>query len=73
MFGILYPSMRTCSLCSKGTKVGRNRSHAQNRTPRTFMANIQKVTLTVGEGKISGAFCAKCLKKLKNEAKEINA
>jgi len=61
--------MRTCSLCKKGTKVGRNRSHAQNRTPRTFMANIQKVTLNVGEEKISGSFCTKCIKKLKNEAK----
>jgi len=60
--------MRTCSLCKKGTKVGRNRSHAQNRTPRTFMANIQKVTLNVGEEKISGSFCTKCIKKLKREA-----
>ena len=62
--------MRTCSLCKKGTKIGQNRSHAQNRTPRTFMANIQKVTLTVGEDKISGTFCAKCLKRLKKEAGE---
>ena len=62
--------MRTCSLCSKGTKVGRNRSHAQNRTPRTYKANIQKVTLSVGEDKISGIFCTKCLKRLKKETKE---
>jgi large subunit ribosomal protein L28 len=62
--------MRTCSLCKKGTKIGRNRSHAQNRTSRTFMANIQKVTLTVGKNKISGRFCTKCLKRLKKEAKE---
>jgi len=62
--------MRTCSLCNKGTKIGQNRSHAQNRTPRTFMANIQKVTLTVGEDKISGIFCTKCLKRLKKEAGE---
>lgn len=62
--------MRTCSLCNKGTRVGKNRSHAQNRTPRTFMANIQKVTMVVGENKISGTFCAKCLKRLKKETKE---
>ena len=71
MFGILYPSMRTCSLCAKGTKIGRNRSHAQNRTPRTFMANIQKVTLSVGDEKISGVFCTKCLKRLKLETKAV--
>ncbi|HPT66239.1 MAG TPA: 50S ribosomal protein L28 [Candidatus Woesebacteria bacterium] len=62
--------MRTCSLCNKGTKIGQNRSHAQNRTPRTFMANIQKVTLVVGEDKISGNFCTKCLKRIKKEATE---
>lgn len=61
--------MRRCSLCGKGTVIGRNRSHAQNRTPRTYKANIQKVTLTVGEDKISGTFCTKCLKRLKKEAK----
>lgn len=58
---------RTCSLCSKGTRIGRNRSHAQNRTPRTFMANIQKVTLLMGEEKISGTFCSKCIKRMKKE------
>ena len=62
--------MRTCSLCSKGTKIGRNRSHAQNRTKRTFMANIHKVTMSVGEEKISGEFCAKCLKRLKKETQK---
>ncbi len=62
--------MRTCSLCGKGTSVGRNRSHAQNRTPRTYKANIQKVTLSVGEDKINGVFCTKCLKKLKKEVKQ---
>ena len=64
--------MRTCSLCAKSTKVGRNRSQAQNRTPRTFMANIQKVTLSVGDEKISGVFCTKCLKRLKMETKAVN-
>jgi ribosomal protein L28 len=34
------------------------------------MANIQKVTLMVGEDKISGSFCTKCLKRIKKEAKE---
>ena len=61
--------MRKCSLCKRGTKVGRNRSHAQNRTAKTFMANIQKVTMKVGEDIISGKFCTKCLKKIKSEAK----
>lgn len=57
----------TCSLCNKGTTIGRNRSHAQNRTSRTFKANVQKVTLSVNGEKLSGAFCSKCLKRLKKE------
>lgn len=61
--------MRTCALCAKKTKISRNRSHAQNRTPRTYKANIQKVTLTLGEDKISGNFCTKCIKRLKMETK----
>ena len=63
--------MRTCTLCGKGTKIGRNRSHAQNRTPRTYKANIQKITMSVGKEKISGNFCTKCIKKLKGEAKKL--
>lgn len=59
--------MRTCQLCGKGTRIGRIRSHAQNRTPRTFMANIQKVSISVGGEKVSGNFCAKCIKKIKGE------
>ena len=59
---------RTCVLCGKGTRIGRNRSHAQNRTSRTFMANIHKVTLMIGGEKLGGNFCSKCLKGLKKEA-----
>lgn len=56
---------RSCDLCNKSTKIGRNRSHAQNRTARTFGVNIQKVTMMAGEEKVSGNFCTKCIKKLK--------
>ena len=65
--------MRTCSLCSKGTVVGRNRSHAQNRTPRTFKANIQKVTLMLEGKPLSGEFCTKCLNRLRVETKKAVA
>ena len=58
---------RTCSLCGKGTRIGRNRSHAQNRTARTYKANVHKVTLTIEGEKLGGIFCGKCLKKLKSE------
>jgi len=58
---------RTCDLCDKKTRIGRNRSHAQNRSPRTFKANVQKLTMAWGEDKVSGSFCTKCIKKMKKE------
>ena len=64
---------RTCNLCGKGTRIGRNRSHAQNRTARTFKANIQKVSLSLGDDKLSGSFCSKCLKRLKKETQQKTA
>lgn len=47
--------------------IQRNRSHAQNRTPKAYKANIQKVSIIVGEGKIAGKFCTKCIKKMRKE------
>lgn len=36
---------RICELTGKGRLVGNNVSHAKNRTRRTFLPNLQKVTL----------------------------
>ncbi len=36
---------RICELTGKGRMVGNNVSHAKNRTKRTFLPNLQKVTL----------------------------
>ncbi len=66
---IVYP-MRRCSLCGKGTVISRNRSHAQNRTPKAYKANIQKVSLDLAGEKIGGYFCTKCIKRLKKEVKD---
>lgn len=57
----------TCDLCSKGTKIGRNRSHAQNRTQRSYKANVHKVTMSVGLDKVSGNFCSKCIKRIRKD------
>ncbi|MBU1129848.1 50S ribosomal protein L28, partial [Patescibacteria group bacterium] len=51
--------------CGKKTRIGRNRSHAQNRSSRKFKANVQKVTLVIGGKKTSGEFCTKCIKRWK--------
>lgn len=36
---------RVCELTAKGRQVGHNVSHANNRTKRTFLPNLQNVTL----------------------------
>ena len=44
---------RICELTGKGRMVGNNVSHANNKTKRTFLPNLQNVTLisdTLGEG-----------------------
>jgi large subunit ribosomal protein L28 len=44
---------RICELTGKGRQVGHNVSHANNKTKRTFLPNLQNVTLlsdTLGTG-----------------------
>ncbi len=36
---------RICELTAKGRQVGHNVSHANNKTKRTFLPNLQNVTL----------------------------
>lgn len=67
---VIITAMRVCSNCGKKTRIGRNRSHAQNRSSRTFKANIQKITFRIGDDKLSGNFCTKCIKRMKRELKE---
>lgn len=37
--------MRQCEICGKGPSVGNNVSHANNKTKRVFLPNLQNVTL----------------------------
>ena len=44
---------RICELTGKGRQVGNNVSHANNKTKRTFLPNLQNVTLisdALGQG-----------------------
>jgi large subunit ribosomal protein L28 len=44
---------RVCELTGKGRQVGNNVSHANNKTKRTFLPNLQNVTLisdSLGQG-----------------------
>src|SRR5579871_4828242 len=41
----INPMSRVCELTGKGRQVGHNVSHANNKTKRTFLPNLQNVTL----------------------------
>ena len=41
----INPMARVCELTGKGRQVGNNVSHANNKTKRTFLPNLQNVTL----------------------------
>jgi large subunit ribosomal protein L28 len=48
----IFTMSRICELTGKGRMVGNNVSHANNKTKRTFLPNLQNVTLmsdTMGE------------------------
>ena len=50
-----------CFVCEKGVAFGNNRSHANNKTRRTWKPNLQVVRV-VHEGKITKVkVCTRCL------------
>jgi large subunit ribosomal protein L28 len=54
--------MAKCAVCGKGPKVGNNVSHANNKTKRRFLPNIQRVRVKQ-EGSVTRKYvCTTCLK-----------
>ncbi len=54
--------MAKCSICSKSTIFGNNRSHAENKTKRTWKPNVRKVRI-VQDGIAKSAYvCTRCLR-----------
>jgi large subunit ribosomal protein L28 len=47
--------MAQCEITGKRTRVGNNVSHANNKTKRTFKANIQKVKIVDENGTVRRA------------------
>ncbi|MGE3842834.1 MAG: 50S ribosomal protein L28 [Vicinamibacterales bacterium] len=54
--------MKSCEICGKGPKFGRNISHAHNVTPRRFEPNLQTVRATVGGRNRRVRVCTRCLR-----------
>lgn len=58
---------KVCSKCGKGKMVGRNVSHSNRKTSRTFEVNLQKVNVTQQGSTQKQYVCAKCLKTSKKD------
>jgi len=55
--------MAKCQLCGKKPSFGNNVSHAKNRTRRTWKPNIQKTTVTLGDGvQKQLKLCTRCMR-----------
>ncbi|OPZ09319.1 MAG: 50S ribosomal protein L28 [candidate division BRC1 bacterium ADurb.BinA292] len=67
--------MANCVVCGKGPQVGHSVSHANNKTKRRWLPNIQKIRIN-WEGRVRMApVCASCLRsgKVTKAARGVNA
>jgi large subunit ribosomal protein L28 len=53
---------RTCEVCGKGPKVGRQVSHAHNVSARRFEPNLQEIRVSVKGGTKRMRVCTRCLR-----------
>lgn len=53
---------RQCELCGKHRSVGHNVSHANNKTRRTWQANLQRVRVRIGTAVRRILVCTRCLR-----------
>jgi large subunit ribosomal protein L28 len=53
---------RKCDICGKGPQTGNNVSHAQNKTKRVWLPNLQKVRVDTAQGVKRIKVCTQCIK-----------
>jgi large subunit ribosomal protein L28 len=53
---------RTCDICGKGPIVGSNISHANNKTKRRFLPNLQTVKIRDGGRVRKASVCTRCIR-----------
>lgn len=53
---------RRCEICGKGPQSGNNVSHANNKTRRRWLPNLQKVRGVVNGATRSMKVCTRCIK-----------
>jgi large subunit ribosomal protein L28 len=53
----------TCDICGKRPQVGNNVSHANNKTKRRFMPNLQSVRVQLDNGSVQRmSVCTRCIR-----------
>lgn len=53
----------TCDICGKRPQVGNNVSHANNKTKRRFMPNLQHVRVQLDNGTVQRMnVCTRCIR-----------
>jgi large subunit ribosomal protein L28 len=58
---------RICDYCGKGTSVGNNVSHANNKTKRIIYANLKSVRAKTEHGNRRVLVCTRCIRSGKVE------
>ena len=54
---------RVCEICGKGSAVGNNVSHANNKTKRVFRPNLQRVRSVDDMGRVKRMkVCTRCIR-----------
>jgi large subunit ribosomal protein L28 len=53
---------RVCDICGKGPLRGHNVSHANNKTKRVWLPNLQKVRVLENGRVVRKTVCTKCIK-----------
>jgi len=56
---------KTCEICGKGPASGNNVSHANNKTRRRFMPNLQRVRVRMDGQNRRMRICTRCLRTLR--------
>ena len=54
---------RVCDICGKGKQIGFNVSHANNKTKKEWLPNLQAVKIIKDGTTKKARLCTKCIKK----------
>lgn len=54
--------MAKCFVCEKGLVTGNNVSHANNKTKRRMLPNLQKTRIVTAGGTMRKQVCTRCLR-----------